>query len=122
MGIVEDYPLALCDARSATVDDLVSISQVDKGFVRHSFMAKYSKDFRFCYLENMRNDEVCIFKVFDSKDGVAQSGYPYLHVASLLMSALTGVPHSSFNMKTHSSSAKPRESIEVRLIFLSALD
>ncbi len=72
VDIVEDHPLALCDARTANVDDIIEVSFVDRGYIRPNFMAKYNKNFRFCYLGGMHSDEMCIFKVFDSKDGVAK--------------------------------------------------
>lgn len=61
------------------MDDLIEVSFVDRGYIRHNYMAKYNKNFRFCYLGGMRIDEMCIFKVFDSKDGVAK-GKPLAHV------------------------------------------
>lgn len=79
VDVVEDHPLALCDARSASLDDLIEVSFVDRGYIRHNYMAKYNPNFRLCYLSNMRSDETCIFKVFDSKDGVAKSMSPSLY-------------------------------------------
>ncbi|KAF2807645.1 uncharacterized protein BDZ99DRAFT_392331 [Mytilinidion resinicola] len=100
--VVEDLPLALCDARSASLDDLLEVSFVDHGYTRHNFMAKHSPDFRFFYLGKMRREEVCVFKVFDSQDNVAKR-----------------VLHGAFESKLASPGSAPRESIEVRLLVLS---
>ena len=127
MDVVEDYPLALCDARTASLDDLVGVSSIDKGYIRHNFIAKYNPGYRFSFLGDMRNNEMCIFKVFDSKDGVAQSTYFPFHSSCYLsthwpLSRFVGVLHSSFKSRFASPSSKPRESIEVRLVVVSALE
>lgn len=83
VDVVEDFPLAVCDSRSAKLEDLIDVAFLDRGFVRHNYMATYNPNFRFHYLSKMRKDEVCIFKVFDSKEAVAQSklnccGFAYM--------------------------------------------
>ena len=73
--MVEDLPLAVCDARRVGPEDLIEVAFIDGGIPRYNYMAKHSDEYRFCYLGNMRRDEVCILKNFDSRDGVAKRTY-----------------------------------------------
>lgn len=56
----------MCDARTVTLNDLEELELLTEGNVRRSYLAKWSDKFRFYYLSQMTNNEVCIFKIFDS--------------------------------------------------------
>lgn len=76
--MVKSWPLAVCDARTATDDDFVELSYVTKELVRLSYMVKWNEKHQFYYMSNMTDQEVCIFKIFDSNalDGTAGSMTP----------------------------------------------
>ena len=65
-GEVLQWPLAVCDASTVTLDDLDELEYVTDEFVRSSYLAKWSDKFRFYYLSKMTTQEVVIFKIFDS--------------------------------------------------------
>lgn len=65
-GVVKQWPLAICDARTVTLDDMDELEYVTDEFVRRSYLAKWREQFRFYYLSEMTTDEVAIFKIFDS--------------------------------------------------------
>lgn len=65
-GVVEQWPLTVCDARSATMDDLDEMEYITDEFVRSSYLTKFNERHRFYYLSKMTSQEVCIFKIFDS--------------------------------------------------------
>ncbi|EED12080.1 conserved hypothetical protein [Talaromyces stipitatus ATCC 10500] len=102
VDVVEDLPLAICDARHANPEDLIEVAFIDGGIARYNYMGRYSDNYRFCYLSNMHRDEVCILKNFDSRDGVAKRA-----------------PHCSFKSKFASPKSSTRQSVEVRLLVLS---
>lgn len=100
VDIVEDEPLAVCDARTACQADMIEIDSVSEDYTRRSFMVKYNDSFRFYYLNQMTKEEACIFRVFDSAKVGGQ-----------------GVPHAAF---THTNpGATFRKSIEVRVVVFS---
>ncbi|KIX09849.1 uncharacterized protein Z518_00930 [Rhinocladiella mackenziei CBS 650.93] len=102
VDVVEDMPLALCDARVATEQDLVEVDFVLEDYNRRTYMAKYTDRFKFYYMSRMTKDEVIMFKVFDSADVAAKY-----------------VPHAAFSHTHIPPSTKPRESIEVRLLVMT---
>lgn len=64
--VVENWPLTVCDARTVRLNDLEELELLTEGKVRLSYLAKWSDKFRFYYLSQMTDREVCIFKIFDS--------------------------------------------------------
>ncbi|RYP75942.1 hypothetical protein DL770_007322 [Monosporascus sp. CRB-9-2] len=46
--------------------DLVELEFVTEELTRLSYLAKWNEKYRFYYLSHMTNQEVCIFKIFDS--------------------------------------------------------
>ena len=104
-----DSPLALCDARSFTDDDLIAsdlvYSHPDAGWPIEGFDVQYNPKHRWYYFSEMETDEVLLIRVYDSaNDGRARLSF-----------------HTSFDNPL-ALSAPPRESIEVRtLIFFPRL-
>jgi hypothetical protein len=97
---VETFPLAICDARSLSVDDLVVSERRYPNRVGQTYAIKYSPQHRWYWFPRMRRDEALVFKVYDSlKDGPAR-----------------WTAHTAFEDPTSPPSAHPRESIEIRTL------
>lgn len=96
---VEDYPLALCDARTLKPTDLVDTERRARDHTGEIQLALHNPAQRWYYYPDMRPDEVLLFKTFDSIDGGAR---PY----SI---------HSGVRLPNAPINAKPRESIETRV-------
>lgn len=102
-GPVLDSPLALCDARSFTEDDLIAsdllYSHPDAGWPTEGFDVQYNPKHRWCYFSEIETDEVLLIRVYDSaNDGRARLSF-----------------HTSFDNPL-ALSTPPRESIEVRTL------
>ena len=100
-GPVLDSPLALCDARSFTDDDLIASDLVYNHVRGETSSVAYRPDHRWYYFSEMQPDEVVMIRVHDSAtDGRARLSF-----------------HTSFDNPL-APGAPPRESIEVRsLVF-----
>jgi hypothetical protein len=97
---VETFPLAICDARSLSVDDLVVSERRYPNRVGQTYAIKYSPQHRWYWFPRMRRDEALVFKVYDSlKDGPAR-----------------WTAHTAFEDPTSPPGARPRESIEIRTL------
>ena len=97
---VESSPLAMCDAGSISVDDLVVSERRYPNRVGQTYAIVYNPDHQWFWFPRMRRDEAIVFKVFDSsKDGRARWS-----------------AHSAFNDPTSPPDARPRESIEIRTL------
>ena len=95
---IQANPLALADAKSVAMKDLVVAERRYPHRVGQTYRLKHSPDHRWYYFPEMRRDEALVFKVYDSeKDGRARF-----------------TPHTSFVDPTSPPNAPPRQSIEVR--------
>jgi hypothetical protein len=95
---IQSNPLALADAKSVAMEDLLIAERRYPHRVGQTYRLKYSPDHRWFYFPEMRRDEALVFKVYDSeKDGRARF-----------------TPHTSFEDPTSPPNARPRQSIEVR--------
>ncbi|KAI0813888.1 hypothetical protein GGR55DRAFT_484374 [Xylaria sp. FL0064] len=99
---VEEWALAVCDGTTVKPEDLVETDSVRQGSVSTNYYAKYAPEQMWYYLKHQSPDEALIFKHFDSEPGVRA---PYALHASIRQD----VPVS----------AKPRQSIEVRMLIFS---
>jgi hypothetical protein len=100
-GPVLDAPLALCDARSVSVTDLVAS---DVHYATRSgeiYLARHSPRHRWFYFPRMEQHEALVFKQYDSDP-----------------SAPRFVPHAAFDDPTTPIGTPPRESIEVRCLLV----
>ncbi|MGE3286864.1 MAG: CmcJ/NvfI family oxidoreductase [Pseudonocardia sp.] len=104
-AVVQDRPLAVCDPRTVSPDDLVETAidhfGEDVARPRHSgqiYSLRFSAAHRWLYLADMRSTELMLFTAFDS----ATDGRPRF------------VAHAAFTNPTCPSGFTPRESIEVR--------
>jgi hypothetical protein len=97
---VETFPLAICDARSLSLDDLVVSERRYPNRVGQTYAIKYNPEHRWYWFPRMRRDEALVFKVFDSlNDGRAR-----------------WTAHTAFDDPTSPPNARPRESIEIRTL------
>lgn len=102
---VETAPLALCDARSISRDDLVPSDLVYRDKVGETYAFRHNANHRWFYFSAVRPDEVVLLKIFDS----------------LVTGAARLTAHTAFDDPNTSPNAAPRRSIEVRsLIFWPA--
>lgn len=101
-GPVEQWPLAMCNARSIALGDLIASERRHPNRIGEIYQLAYNPDHRWFYFPQMQRDEALVFKCYDSADdGRAKFG-----------------AHTSFEDPTSPTDAAPRESIEIRsLVF-----
>jgi hypothetical protein len=98
-GPVLDSPLALCDARSFTDDDLIASDLVYAHVRGETSRVEYKPAHRWYYFSEMQADEALLIRIHDSaNDGRARLSF-----------------HTSFENPL-AAGAPPRESIEVRAL------
>jgi hypothetical protein len=105
IGPLRDSPLAMCDVRSVSPQDLVPSDLIYRDRVGETYSVKYNPAHRWYYVPEMERDEALLLKCYDSRtDGRARF-----------------LPHTAFEDPTTPPDAAPRESIEMRtLVFHSA--
>jgi hypothetical protein len=95
----EDWPLALCDARSVRPKDLVATDIIYPGRRGEIYGLRHHPAQRWSYFPAMQLDEAVLIKCYDSQTDVARF-----------------TPHTAFADPTTPPGARPRESIEFRAI------
>lgn len=99
-GPLEDWPLALCDARSVAEADLIATDLLYKDRTGETYSVKHNPEHRWFYAPRMTREEALLFRCYDSTEhGVARF-----------------VPHAAFQDPTAPRNAAPRESIELRCL------
>ena len=98
----QDFPLAVCDARSVAASDEVTVTAITTsrgvGELRHDTTSYlHNPEHRWHYYPDMTNDEVIVFKAHDSKPGVA-----------------CRVPHTAFTDPACPPGTPTRASVEAR--------
>jgi hypothetical protein len=97
---VESFPLAICDARTLSDDDLIVSERRYPNRVGQTYAIKYNPQHRWYWFPRMRRDEALVFKVYDSlKDGRAR-----------------WTAHTAFDDPSAPPNPRPRESIEIRTL------
>lgn len=99
-GVVRDTPLAVCDATSVNVGDLVPAELRYPRRVGEIYLSHHAPGHRWAYFSEMDTHEALVFKQFDSQ----ASG----------TSRFT--PHAAFDLPHIPSGAPLRRSIEVRCL------
>jgi hypothetical protein len=104
----QDHPLAVCDARSVTSSDRVSVVAVTeiRGSGEFRFETTgylFSPEHRWCYFSDMTPGEVLVFKTHDSDPGRAHQ-----------------VAHTAFTDPTCPAGTPTRASVEMRALALYA--
>jgi hypothetical protein len=95
---VQRTPLAMCDARSIDVADLIPSDLVYPDWTGETYSFAYNPKHRWYHVPQQRTDEVTLLKIYDSQtDGTAR---------------LTA--HTAFDDPTTPTDAPARRSIEVR--------
>ena len=102
---MERLPLALCDARSISSNDLVPSDLVYPDKVGETWSFTWNPEHRWYWFPRLRPDEALLLKIYDSlEQGVARY-----------------TAHTAFEDPTGSQEAPPRRSIELRaLVFWPA--
>ena len=101
-GPVLDTPLAVCDARTLTAQDLVCGEVLYPNRTGEIYLATHSPHHRWSYFSKMDRHEALIFKQYDSQlSGVARF-----------------TPHAAFDLADVPADAPLRESIELRCLVL----
>jgi hypothetical protein len=99
-GPIESSPLALCDSRSLSAEDIVPTDLVYRERVGETLGLLYNPKQRWYYFPRMEPNEAILLKCYDSmNDGRARF-----------------TAHTSFEDPSSSSDAARRESIEVRAL------
>src|SRR5499425_2466691 len=97
---VETFPLAICDARSLSPENLVVSERRYPHRTGQTYAITYNPEHRWYWFPRMRRDEALVFKVYDSlTDGRAR-----------------WTAHTAFHDPTSPPHARPRESIEIRTL------
>jgi hypothetical protein len=96
-GPLQTAPLALCDARSVAMADLIASELIYPDRVGETYGLAYSPRHRLFYFPAMQRTEALLIKCYDSDGGRARF-----------------TPHGSFDDPMAPIDALPRESIEVR--------
>lgn len=101
-GPIVDTPLAVCDARTVFVRDMVGSDIRYQDRTGEIYLFKHSDRHRWYYYPEMNRDEALVFKQYDSQvSGVARF-----------------TPHAAFDLPDIPSDAPLRESIEVRCLVI----
>lgn len=104
----QDFPLAVCDARTVSSEDGVTVVAVTEirgmGDFRFDTTGyRYNPAHRWCYFRNMTPGEVIVFKTHDSDPARAHR-----------------VPHTAFTDPTCPAGTPTRSSVEMRALALFA--
>ena len=99
-GLVQSWPLAICDARSLPAEDLIAAERRHPDRVGEIYQVAYSPGQRWLYFPHMSQSEALVFTCYDSvRDGRARF-----------------TAHASFDDPTSPPDAPARESIEMRTL------
>jgi hypothetical protein len=101
ISLVEEAPLAICDARSIAPTDFVATDLKYTGRTGEIYSVTHNPAQRWYYVPRMRPDEAMLLKCYDSATNVARF-----------------TAHGAFDDPTSPADGRPRESIEVRTLVL----
>jgi hypothetical protein len=97
---VETFPLAICDARTLSPENLVVSERRYPDRIGQTYAITYSPDHVWYWFPLMRREEALVFKTYESlEDGRAR-----------------WTAHTAFHDPTAMPGARPRESIEIRAL------
>jgi len=97
---VQTMPLAICDSRSLSPEDLIISERRYPDRVGQTYAITHNPAHQWYWFPQMRREEALVFKVYDSlKDGRAR-----------------WTAHTAFDDPTAPPNARPRESIEIRTL------
>jgi hypothetical protein len=64
--VIEESPLAFCDSRTVSTEDLVAADLVYPHHIGEKYDILYGEHQRWYYFESMKSDECVLIKMFDS--------------------------------------------------------
>jgi hypothetical protein len=101
-AVVRSTPLAMCDSRSISEEDLIPSDLVYRDKVGETYSVVHHPRHRWFYFPEVTPDEVLLLKIYDSAtNGTARLSF-----------------HTAFDDPTSAPDAPPRRSIELRnLVF-----
>ena len=102
-GPIEEYPLAVCDARSMTLKDFVATDLKYRDRTGEVYSVAYNPAHRWFYFPRMRPEEALLLKCYDSDEQRTRF-----------------TAHAAFEDPGTPPNAAPRESIEARTILFFA--
>ena len=108
-------PLAICDATSVPLEDIVTFEVQYADRIGENYLAGHSAAHRWLYFPKMVKDEVLLIKCWDSR-GQDFAGHPCHEHHHSAHRRSTFCFHSAFEDPADPESAPGRESIEVRTI------
>jgi hypothetical protein len=74
LPVIEDQPLAVCDARSVDINDLVLCDRVVVDRLGEIYLLRYNDQQSWYWVEHQKQDEVLVFVTWTSEaDGRARS-------------------------------------------------
>lgn len=68
-GPIRDYPLAVCDSRTVSEDDLVESDYIYPNFEGENFMVKANAAHRWYYMRDQGQNDALIITNYDSESG-----------------------------------------------------
>lgn len=99
---IYDTPLAVCDARSVNINDMVEAEIRYPDRKGEIYLFRHNAAHRWHYYSAMRGGEALVFKQYDSQvNGVARF-----------------TPHAAFDLPDVPADAHPRQSIEARCLVI----
>ena len=99
VGAVEEFPLAICDARSVALSDFVISERRAADRIGETYRLAFSPDHKWFYFPHMQRNEAMLIKSYDSaEDGRARF-----------------TPHTAIADPNTPDNAPPRQSIETRV-------
>jgi hypothetical protein len=120
LPVVEDSPLALCDAASVRNEDLLECDKVHADHIGEGLYLRYHQEQRWYWLSEQTNNEALVFVTWDSVQHEKRPGkLRALEMPSHLLMYSVGPPHVAFDNILAPPNAASRESIEVRLIVMT---
>lgn len=71
---MKNWPLILCDGRTAPLENLVAVDQVTRRFVGDVLYANHDPSYKWYYQSGMTQDEGVLFKSWDTDDKCSSRG------------------------------------------------
>ena len=121
--ILENNPLAVCDARSIDPEDLIPTDRVVPTRHGEVYYLRYNKDQKWCWLEHMRADEPLIMLMYDThNEGQAKCKHSSVVLSHSSMTlVLLDCPHVPFTNSRAPIDAVTRHSVETRSIVITEI-
>jgi hypothetical protein len=97
---------------------VVAVDRVGSAYIGEVYYIRHNTNQRWYWLQGMNPSEVAVFVSFDSENqwcGMINS-FSYRNGSATDREFKLGIPHTSFTNPNPPRHAKPRESLEVRLI------